>query len=114
MERHEWFCGLQNKRSSRAKNLSLEATLELLNTGKELEHKLLVIKDAAEQISPDGQRRSDKVIASLKEIARKIQKRDNGIDATVIIVSSVLHIPQELEKLITILELDLPDEAEIS
>jgi hypothetical protein len=33
-----------------------------------------------------------------------------GIDATVIIVSSVLHIPQSLEKLITVLELDLPDE----
>lgn len=92
---------------------TLEATLAFLKTGKELNRKLLVIKDADEQLNPNGQRKSDKVIALLKEIARKIRKEDGGIDATVIIVSSVLHIPQELEKLITVLELDLPDEAEI-
>ena len=91
---------------------SLEATLALQKSGKELNRKLLVIKDADEQLNPNGQRKSDKVIALLKEIARKIRKEDGGIDATVIIVSSVLHIPQELEKLITVLELDLPDEAE--
>ena len=95
-------------------NQSLETTLALLKSGKELNRKLLVIKDAAESLNPDGQRKSDTVIALLKEIARKIRKEDGGIDATVIIVSSSLHIPQELEKLITVLELDLPDEAEIS
>lgn len=92
---------------------TLEATLTFLKTGKELNRKLLVIKDADEQLNPNGQRKSDKVIALLKEIARKIRKENGGIDATVIIVSSVLHIPQELEKLITVLELDLPDEVEI-
>lgn len=91
---------------------SLEAALAFLKAGKELNRKLLVIKDAAEQLNPDGQHKSDRVIALLKEIARRIRKGD--IDATVIIVSSTLHIPQELEKLITVLELDLPDEAEIS
>lgn len=35
------------------------------------------------------------------------------MDATVIIVSSALHIPKELEKLITIMDLDLPEESEI-
>lgn len=90
---------------------SLEDTLAFLKTGKELNRKLLLIKDASEQLSPDGQRKSDRVIALLKEIARKI--RSGVIDATVIIVSSALHIPQELEKLITVLELDLPDEVEI-
>lgn len=35
------------------------------------------------------------------------------MDATVIIVSSTLHIPKDLEKLITVLELELPDENEI-
>lgn len=50
----------------------------------------------------------------LKEIARRIRQEDGGIDATIIIVSPSLHIPQELEKLITVLELDLPDESEIS
>ena len=94
-------------------NQTLEATLAFLKAGKELNRKLLVIKDADEQLNPNGQRKSDKVIALLKEIARKIRKEDGGIDATVIIVSSALHIPKELEKLITVLELDLPDEAEI-
>lgn len=93
-------------------NWSLESTLTLLKREKELNRKLLVIKDAAEQLNPDGQHKSDRVIALLKEIARRIRKEE--IDATVIIVSSTLHIPQELEKLITVLELDLPDEAEIS
>lgn len=93
-------------------NQSLEATLAFLKAGKELNRKLLVIKDAAELLNPDGQHKSDQVIALLKEIARKI--RSGEIDATVIIVSSTLHIPPELEKLITVLELDLPDEAEIS
>lgn len=91
---------------------SLEATLAFLKTGKELNRKLLIIKDAAEQLKPDGQDKSDKVIALQKEIARRIRKGD--IDANIIIVSSTLHIPQELEKLITVLELALPDEAEIS
>lgn len=80
-------------------DLTLEATLALLKTGKELNRKLLIIKDAAEQIKPEGQHKSDKVIALLKEIARKI--RAGTLDSTVIIVSSTLHIPQELEKLIT-------------
>lgn len=86
---------------------SLEDTLSLLKNGKELHRRLLVIKDAAKQLE------SDKVSALLKEIARKIRRAEGGIDATVIIVSSTLHIPQDLEKLVTVLELDLPDEKEI-
>jgi len=95
---------------------SLEATLTLLLTGRELDRSLLVIKDADDYLATDRQLKSNKVIALLKEIARKIrlEHENGGIDATVIIVSSRLHIPQELEKLITVLELDPPDEAEIS
>lgn len=88
-------------------NKSLEDTLSFLKTGNELQRHLLIIKDAA------GQLQADKVIALLKEIARKIRKEDGGLDATIIIVSSTLHIPKELEKLTTVLELDLPDEKEI-
>jgi len=65
-------------------------------------------------IIKQGLIKSDKVIALLKELARKIRKEDDGIDATIIIISSKLPIPQELEKLTTVLELELPDEAEIS
>lgn len=92
---------------------TLEATLALLKKGNELNRKILVIKDAAEQIDSKGPFRSEKVIALLKEIARKIRNGSDGIDATVIIVSSALHIPRDLEKMITVLELDLPDENEI-
>lgn len=91
---------------------SLEATISLLNTGKEMNRKLLVIKDAAEYLDPNGQRKSDVAVATLKDLARKIRQGD--IDASIVIVSPALHIPPELEKLITVLELDLPDEIEIS
>jgi SpoVK/Ycf46/Vps4 family AAA+-type ATPase len=87
---------------------SLEDTLTFLKSGKNLNEHLLVIKDAAEQLE------DKRVVALLKEIARKIRKEDGGIKATVIIVSSKLHIPQDLEKLITVLELGFPDEVKIN
>lgn len=93
---------------------TLEATLGLLKNGKELHRKLLVIKDADRYLEAgNGVREpeNDRIISMIKEIARKIRSGD--IDATVIIVSSVLHIPQPLEKMITVLELELPDEKEI-
>lgn len=86
-------------------NQSLESTLVFLKNGKELNRKLFVVKDAA------GEFESGKVIALLKEIARKIRIGD--IDTTLVIVSSALQIPKELENLITIMELALPDEKEI-
>ena len=91
---------------------SLEKTLTTLNIDrKELDRKLLIIKDATEQLKQDGQYGSDNVIALLKKIALKIY---NGIiDASVIIISSTLHIPHELEKLTTVLKLDFPREEEI-
>ena len=52
-----------------------------------------------------------KVITCLKEIALQISK---GLDSSVIIVSSVLKLPKELEKFITILEMDFPTQEEIS
>lgn len=86
-------------------NQSLEATLSLLKNGKELDRKLLVIKDADEYIE------AKEVVALLKEIAWKIR---SGVDSTVIIVSPTIRIPQALEKMITVMELDFPDEKEIN
>lgn len=85
---------------------SLEHTLSTLSEGKELDRKLLVIKDAVEQL------KVPKVTALLKEIARRIHSRT--LEAAIIIVSPTICIPQELEKLVTVLELELPDEEEIS
>ncbi len=95
---------------------SLGAVLSFLKKGRELDRTLLVVKDADGLLASgeiSRQPEAEKVTALLKEIARKIRREDGGIDATVIIVSSALHIPQPLEKLVTVLELDLPDEKEI-
>ncbi len=89
---------------------SLESFLSEQASGNDLNHCLLVIKDIAELLRPERQE-SQKVIALLKEIARKIRK--GVIDATVIIVSPTVFIPKELEKLITVLRLELPTEREI-
>lgn len=81
-----------------------------------LNHTLLVIKDIDGQFTAEGmtgQPEAEKVTALLKEIARKIRKEEGCIDTTVIIVSPSLHIPHSLEKLVTVLELNLPDEKEI-
>lgn len=92
-------------KSALVPHLTLEATLSLLNTEKELNRKLLAIKDADEFIE------TKEIIALLKEIAWKIR---NGVDATVIIVSSTIRIPRALEKLTTVMELNFPDEQEIN
>lgn len=110
----EGFVRFQSKQPFNPPGRSLEATLELLKKGKELDRKLLVIKDIERQWTTKeeaGQGGLDKVTALLKGIAYKIRKEE--IDATVVIVSSVLHIPEPLEKLTTVLELGLPDEEEI-
>ena len=64
---------------------------------EELKRTILVIKDA-HSILEDEQ-----VIAGLKEISIKISE---GLDCCIILISSVVKIPVELEKYITILESD--------
>lgn len=69
-----------------------------------LNGKLLVIKDMHTLLNDSG------VIAILKETVMKINK---GMEATIIMVSSVLNIPKELEKYIIVLEMDYLDNSEI-
>ncbi len=99
------FCSFQTKQSF-LEDKSLAETLRMLAADKELERKFLVIKDAHLYFD------DPLVITCLKEIALKISCED-GMDATVIIVSSQLKLPKELEKFITILEMDYPDQDEI-
>ncbi len=107
---YEWngaksFCDFNNH-SVLMPDKSLAETLEMLCADDgELERKFLVIKDA--HLFWDD----PKVVTCLKEIAIRISQ---GLDASVIIVSSVLKFPKELEKFITILEMDYPTETEIS
>ncbi len=83
---------------------SLIETLKLLNTDDELDRKYLVLKDIA------GYLEEQEVTAILKDIALQISQ---GLDAAIIIVSSIVKIPKELEKFITIVELEFPTQNEI-
>lgn len=76
---------------------SLATVLDLFLSKDEIERKIMVLKDIHSCIS------EPEVIAKLKIIVNLINQ---GTDATIIIISSVLVIPPELEKYITILEMD--------
>ena len=76
---------------------SLEQMLEQLKTDVLLDGKIIVLKDIHPYLE------SHQIVSKLKGIARLINQ---GADATLLIVSSVLSIPKELEKYITVLELD--------
>ena len=78
--------------------------LSFLCADNELDRKFLVIKDAHLYFE------DPKVITCLKSIALQISQE---LDAVVIIVSSVLKFPKELEKFITIIEMDYPTQNEI-
>jgi len=97
------FCDFRTKQNL-IPDKSLAETLSLLCVDNELDRKFLVIKDAHLYFD------DPKVITCLKSIALKISQ---GLDAVVIIVSSVLKFPKELEKFITIIETDYPDQNEI-
>ena len=97
------FCDFKTKRTLIPEN-DLPSTLNLLCADNELDRKFFVIKDAHLYFD------NPKVITCLKSIALKISQ---GLDAVVIIVSSVLKFPKELEKFITILEMEYPDQNEI-
>ena len=99
----ESFCDFKTMRVLIPEN-DLPSTLSLLCADNELDRKFLVIKDAHLYFE------DPKVITCLKSIALKISQ---GLDAVVIIVSSVLKFPKELEKFITIIEMDYPDQNEI-
>lgn len=88
---------------------SLVDTLVLLNSKNEyaceLERKLLILKDVA-----GSQLENDRVTALLKDLAIQINE---GLDATIIIVSPILTIPKVLEKYIVVLEMDYLHSSEI-
>lgn len=83
---------------------SLLQTLKLLNTNNELDRKYLVLKDVVKYLE------EQEIIALLKNIAMKISQE---LDSVIVIVSSIIRIPKEIEKFITILELEYPTQEEI-
>lgn len=97
------FVRFKNKQTLVPDKTLLE-TLKLLSVEGELERKILILKD----IHPYLEDRE--IIAQLKNICRKI---DEGLDTAIIMVSSIVKVPRELEKFITILELEYLTQDEI-
>lgn len=83
--------------------------IEFLNNvkGDGYDHStLIVLKDVHNQLDDPA------VISLLKYIAERNLYNDE-YSASIFIVSSKLHIPEELEDLITVFEIPLPDDSEI-
>lgn len=83
---------------------SLEMMLDQLKIFELLDRKIIVLKDVISYLD------NPKIVSKIKGLARIINQ---GADATVIIVSNSLVIPKELEKFITILEMDYLSSEEI-
>lgn len=104
----EWnyFGGLVDFESKRSLGLGTDSIEGAINTiMDEIDNTIVIFKDISCLIS------EPKTIASLKNLALKIGA--GQIDATIILVSNVVEIPRELEKFVTILEMDYPDSHEI-
>ena len=107
----EWSeaLGVSNFKTGERQNaISLQEYLKLIiDSGieDELNRKILVLKDIHSYLEDSS------VIALLKHICLKIVQ---GLDTVIIMVSSVVKIPAELEKFITIVDVEYPTEREIA
>ncbi|MBS7265076.1 MAG: hypothetical protein KIG83_01155, partial [Treponema sp.] len=101
------------KTGERQSDISLKAYLKAaIDNGleDELNRRVLIIKDVPSLLdssNPD----SSEIVALFKYISIKIIQ---GLDTVIIMVSPVIYIPQELEKFITIIEPEYPEENEIA
>ncbi|MFL0250949.1 AAA family ATPase [Clostridium neuense] len=84
-------------KASIIENCSLRDTLKVFKNNSELNRKVLVLKDISPFI------KNANIISYIKGIAQNINE---GLDANIIIVSTSVYIPSELEKYITVLEMD--------
>lgn len=91
------FVDFKHKKPLVKRGSSLEDTLDYLDMNEEIDRKIFVIKDAASYLD------NPVIVAKLKQIALDIVTE---LDGTIIIVSSLLNIPREIEKFVTILTLD--------
>lgn len=83
---------------------SFERMLDQLKVPDLLNRKILVFKDITPYLD------EPRIVSKIKGLARMINQ---GVDAAVIIVSSVLVIPKDIEKYVTILEMDYLNTDEI-
>lgn len=85
-------------------DFKFEQFLDILKTEEMLENKIIILKDIVPYLD------EPKIVSKIKGIAKMI---NHGVDATIFIVSSTLVIPKDLEKYITILEMDYLNTDEI-
>lgn len=83
---------------------TLDSTLDIFKERDLLEGKIIVLKDISSYFE------DAKIVSKIKGLARMINQ---GVDANIIVVSNILVIPKELEKFITILEMDYLNSDEI-
>lgn len=83
---------------------SLEMLLNQMKDRELLDRKIVLLKDIVPYLD------DSKIISKIKGIARMIC---NDVEATIIMVSNIVVIPKELEKFITILEMDYLESDEI-
>lgn len=107
-EVYEWnetngYIDFENK-TPLIEDCGLEQMLDQLKTSDLLDRKIVILKDMVSYLE------DSKIVSKMKGIARMIHQ---GVDAAIIIVSSVLVIPKDLEKYITILEMDYLNTDEI-
>lgn len=107
-EVYEWnetngYIDFENK-TAVIEDCTLSCMLDQLKTSDLLDGKIIVLKDIASYLE------EPKIVSKIKGLARMINQ---GVEATIIIVSSILIIPKDLEKYITILEMDYLNTDEI-
>lgn len=83
---------------------TLERMLDQLKTVDLLDRKIILLKDITSYLE------DSKIVSKIKGIARMINQ---GADATILIISPIVVIPKDLEKFITILEMDYLNTEEI-
>ncbi len=83
---------------------SLEAMLDQFKNGESIDGKLILLKDITSYLSDAA------IVSKLKGMVRAINQ---GADANILIVSNIVVIPKELEKFITLLEMDYLNGEEI-
>lgn len=86
---------------------SLESFLENKYNEEIAKEKYLVLKEIQDYIN-------EPKIKALLLLMSQRRLYDREYDTTIIIVSSVLRVPQEIEKYVSFLEIDYPDEEEIN
>lgn len=108
-EVYEWnetdgYISFETREPIMGEDCSLETMLNQLKEVELLQGKIIVLKDIHTYLE------DARIVSKLKGLVRKINQ---GADAAILIVSNILVIPKELEKYITILEMDYPTEEEI-